>query len=78
MAAPTTIAKGTKGNTAGGTAQFTYMGSISANDVLFLLVYDSGLASSYTVDSSWALWGSTSYPTGAETTNTKLYYKKAT
>lgn len=75
MAAPAFIAKGTKGTTAGGTASFTYMGSINQYDLLFLFVYDSGLAPSYTINASWNFIGNTTF---SGTTNVRLYWKKAT
>ena len=76
MAAPAYISKGTKGSGTGTSISFTYMGSINANDMLFLLVLSVGNGS-ITVDSSWTLErnGVINSPPDA---NVKVYRKLAT
>lgn len=54
MAAPAFQAVGTIGETTTNTVSFTYP-AVAANDLLFLMVWDNGQASSLTKDASWTL-----------------------
>lgn len=76
MAAPAYIAKGTAGTGTGSSVNFNYMASINANDGLYLFVASVGLGT-ITVDASWSLLGTISFPTPTPDTVCKLYHKLA-
>lgn len=76
MAAPTFKAKGTLGYGSGTSVSFTYP-TTAANDLLFLVVYETDLKA-ITVGSSWTLRQKQFVPSGSPTSAVYLYSKLAT
>ncbi len=77
MSAAEFIAKGTKGTGTGSSVNFTYMGSIVAKDMLYLLAFSVGLGT-ITPDASWESVATGSLPPSSPVASWQLFKKLAT